>query len=436
MQTQTEQSHSNAINRRQFIGSAAAGTLALTGITNKTAAQSDALKVGVIGCGWYGMVDMNAAFKAGGVECVALCDVDSRHLKQSADEVEEKQGTRPKTFKDYREFLEVPELDAVIIATPPQWHALNFLAALEKGLDIYCEKPLSYDIREGQAMVETAQNSDSIVQIGFQRRQSKAIRQAREYIQSGKIGKVVQVDAQIHYAAPERDTTQQEPPESLDWDFWCGPAPKLPYSPSIAHKAWRLEKEYGNGHLVDWGIHWIDAIRWILDDTMPTSVISAGNIYQLKDQITTPDTLTTHFEFETCPVVWRHRLWGAKEYPGEPTNGMFFYGEKATLFVNDWKWEVMPNKKRAELETHKATGDEATDHMADFLSAVKTRQQPSSLPEDAFYSSATTQLGMISWDAETRVDWNMQSKEITNSSDAAKQLKREYREPWVRPFKG
>jgi len=435
MQTQNEHSHSNTINRRQFIGSAAAGTLALTGLMTRTVAQSETLKVGVIGCGWYGMVDMNAAFKVGGVECIALCDVDSQHLKESADEVEEKQGTRPKTFKDFREFLEVRELEAVIIATPPQWHALPFLAALERGLDIYCEKPLSYDIREGQIMAEAAQNSGSIVQVGFQRRQSKAIRQARDYIQAGKIGKVVQVDAQIHYHAPMRDTTRQQPPESLDWDFWCGPAPKLPYSPSIAHKAWRLEKAYGNGHLVDWGIHWIDAIRWILDETMPMSVISAGGIYHLEDQITTPDTLTTHFEFGTCPVVWRHRLWGAKEYPGEPTNGMFFYGEKATVFVNDWKWEVIPNEKNAEPAVHRVKSDAGREHMADFLNAVKTRQQPSSLPEDAFFSSATTQLGMISWDAETRVDWDMQFKEITNSSHAAKQLKREYREPWVHPYK-
>ncbi len=116
----------------------------------------------------------------------------------------------------YKELLNTPGLEAVIIATPPHWHALMFIAALEKGLNVYCEKPLAYDIREGMAMVKAAKKHDRIVQIGFQRRQSKAIQQARQYIQEGNIGRIIQAEAQIHYTASMRDTTPQEPPATLD----------------------------------------------------------------------------------------------------------------------------------------------------------------------------------------------------------------------------
>jgi predicted dehydrogenase len=150
-------------NRREFLGSLA------------VAAQSaPKIKMGVIGCGWYGMVDLHAAFKNGGVECVALCDVDSDHLAASAAEVEKLQGRRPKTFKHYRELLDTPGLQAVIIATMPHWHALPFIDACRRNLDIYCEKPLAYDVREGRAMIDAARRSKSVVEIGFQRRQAEA----------------------------------------------------------------------------------------------------------------------------------------------------------------------------------------------------------------------------------------------------------------------
>jgi len=180
------------------------------------------------------------------------------HLNTSAERLEKLQGSRPGTFKYYQDLLDIKGLEAVFIATPPQWHALHFLAACEKGLDIYAEKPLSYDVMEGMAMVNVWKKTGNIVQVGFQRRQNNAFKKAKEIIESGRIGEVHQIVAQIHYNPEIRDTTIQPPPASLDWEEWCGPAPKLDYCPNIAHFAWRLEKEYGNGHLVDWGIHYID----------------------------------------------------------------------------------------------------------------------------------------------------------------------------------
>jgi len=420
------------INRRTFLRTTAVGALAASSYVS-LAAEDRKLRLGLIGAGWYGMVDVEAAFKVGGVEVVAVCDVDSEHLQQSAAQIARKQGTPPKTFKHYADLLALPGLDAVIIATPPHWHALPFLAALERGLDVYCEKPLAYDIREGRAMVKAAKESGRIVQIGFQRRQNEAMQQARDYLQAGNAGDIVQVEVQIHYTAGMLDATPQAPPASLDWDLWCGPAPKLPYSPQIGHKSWRLENEYGHGHLVDWGIHLIDATRWMLGETTPRTVQAAGGIYRLQDKITTPDVLTAHFEFAKCPVTWRHRIWGAAEYSPEVANGIFFYGDKETVFVTDNKWIVVAKDPKAERKVNEVRTDAGTKHMADFLTAVRTRKSPLVTTEDGFFSTTTVQLAMIAYEVGAKISWDAASEQIRDNPSAAKLLRREYRAPWKHP---
>lgn len=427
------------MNRRDFLGVAIGSGLVMGDlVTRATAAQASEprIRLGVIGCGNYGMTDIRAAFSAGGVEVAALCDVDSRHLKDSADKVEQLQGSRPRTFKHYGELLETAGLHAVIIATPPQWHALPFIAAVEKKLDVYCEKPLAYDIREGRAMVEAAQKRDVIVQIGFQRRQSPAIQQAREYIRQGHLGRIIQADAQIHYTAGILDTTPQDPPASLDWDLWSGPAPKLPYCPQIGHFAWRLEKTTGHGHLVDWGIHLIDATRWILGETTPKSVQASGGIYHFKDKITTPDILSVHFDFETCPVFWTHRIYGATEYAPEVSNGIFFYGEKGTVFVTDQRWVIIPKGRDVERIEHNVKADMGAVHMAEFLIAVRARTQPGCPIEEGFRSTATVKLAMIAYDVGAKITWDDRTEQITNHAHANGLLKREYRAPWKHPYQG
>ena len=430
----------NHVTRRQFLGTAAvAGAAAINRYRShaaETPAQGRKIKLGVIGCGWYGIVDAKAALKAGGAEIVALCDVDSEHLSKSADELEKLQGSRPKTFKLYEEMLGAQGLEAVIIATPPQWHALQFIAALEKGLDVYCEKPLAYDVREGRAMVDAVKKSGRIIQIGFQRRQSAAFRAVRQYIAEGKPGPIVHVEAQIHYKAGTLDPTPQQPPATLDWDLWCGPGPKIPYSPQVGHKNWRLEKTSGHGHLVDWGIHLIDATRTILGETAPRTVSASGGLYHLKGKITTPDVLTAHFEFERCPVTWRHHIWGAEEFTPESSNGIFFYGENETIFVSDNQWIVIPRGKNKERQVHEAKADAGTLHMAEFLNAVRERKQPGCTTADAHLSTTTVKLAMIAYDTGTKISWDAKNEQIVNNTEAAKLLKRDYRAPWQHPWRG
>lgn len=309
------------------------------------------------------------------------------------------------------------------------------VAAVERGLDVYCEKPLSYDIREGRAMVDAVKKSGRVVQIGFQRRQSETFRQVKDFVDAGKAGRIVQADVQIHYRAGTKDPTHQAPPDSLDWELWCGPGPKIPYSPQVGHKNWRLEKTSGHGHLVDWGIHNMDATRMMLNLSTPKQITAAGGIYQYKDVITTPDTLTVHFEFDELPVVWRHRLWGASEFTPEISNGVLLYGEEATVFASDGKWIVIPKRKGAEPEEHEAPSDMGTLHMANFLDAVRD-QSPLACPIDqGFMATTTVQLGMIAYESNSVVQWDQSSEGIPGNAAAARLLLREYRSPWKHPFR-
>ena len=427
------------MDRRSFnrgIGAAAFGA-ALLGPGSREvlgiAGEPRVVRLGVLGTGWWGMLDLKAAFTAGGVEVVALCDVDSEHLDKAATETAPLQGgVRPGTYKDWREFLAHPGLEAVVVATPPHWHALPFIAAMERGLDVYLEKPVAYDVREGQAMVAAATRAGRIVQVGFQRRQSQAFKDAAAYIRGGAAGRIVQVDARIHYTAKPPDPTPQAPPASLDWEAWCGPAPKLPYAPNVGHFAWRLEEAYGNGHLVDWGIHWIDRVRAVLGEGMPRSVQAAGGLHVLTGRITTPDTLTACFEFERCPVVWRHRIWGAAEWSPDANNAALFYGEKETVVVADDRWTVVP-RDGGERRVFEAKTDVLPAHVGEFLEAVRSRKPPSCPLDDAARSTACVQLAMIAYKTASRVSWDDARGEISGPPVAAALSKRDYRAPYTHP---
>jgi predicted dehydrogenase len=425
------------MKRRKFLEMASFGSAAAaTSLYFPKSFQERKLKIGLIGSGWYGMVDVKAALKIGGVEVIGICDVDSEHLSSSADEIEKLQGSRPKTFKYYGDLLDMKGLEAVVIGTIPHWHALQFIAACNKGLDIYCEKPLAYDVMEGLAMVNAARKAGNIVQVGFQRRQAESFKKTKELIEGGRIGEVHQVVAQIHYNPGPQDTKIQPPPASLDWEEWCGPAPKLEYRPSIGHKSWRLEKEYGNGHLVDWGIHHIDIIRKIMNEGMPESIFASGSISALKDQITTPDTMNVKFGFKKAPVIWQHRLWGNGDVTREYNNGIFFYGEKGTIFSDDSKVVIFPagrDAKRVDIQVQTPLMQE--NHVENFLKAVRNKDRTliSCTPEDAFKSTATVQLAMISYNTGSIVKWDQERSVIIGNSEASALLKREYRGKYVHP---
>ena len=425
------------MNRRKFVETTSLSSLGILSTPYlPDLHKEDKIRIGMIGCGWYGIKLARAVMNTNGFILASVCDIDSKHLKEVADEIEKGQGSRPKEYKEYQELLDKDDLQAVIIATPPHWHALQFVAACERGLDIYCCKPLAYDIYEGLAMIKAAKKADNIVQVGFMQRSNVVGNKIRSLIKEGRLGNLHQIGAQIHYNPNPGDPTVQAPPATLDWETWCGPAPKLPYRPSIGHFNWRLEKEYGNGHLVDWGIHYIDYLRMVMDFGSPLSVQSTGDIVAHKGKITTPDTLHVRMDFADCPVVWQHRMWGAGDLHPEFNSGYTFYGDEATMYGDFKRLIIQPKGKGKERETIEVpTKGVLVKDLINFLEAVKSRDKSSLLCpiEDGFQSTATVQLAMISYYTGTRVEWDQQKKTIPNNKQATKLLARPYRGDHKRP---
>ncbi|WP_442887856.1 Gfo/Idh/MocA family protein [Congregicoccus parvus] len=427
-----------SLPRRSFIRNAALGAAVLGTWTGARAAVGapPPLKVGVIGTGWYGVLVMRKLIEAGGAECVALCDVDSAQLEKAVAAIGERQPEKPALFKEYEKLLEMEGLDAVVIGTPPHWHALQFIAACERGLAIYCEKPLAYDVRESRAMVAAAQRTGVPVQIGFQRRSSRLFHDVRDHVRGGHIGRVVNVDASINYRAALADPTPVSPPNTLDWDAWCGPGPLIPYSAQTGHGHWRLEKASGNGLLVDWGIHFIDVCRWVLGTGSPRSVTAVGGIHAYVGRITTPDTLTAHFDFDGTPVTWRHRLWGAAELYPETNIGVTFYGEKASLFVGQNKWWTLANERGARPEVREVQEDMQLAHARDFIEAVRQRRPAVCLPEDGHFTTTAVNLAMVAYEGGRTLRWDPAAEQVVGDPDLAARIKRDYRAPWRHPWDG
>ncbi len=177
--------------------------------------------------------------------------------------------------------------------------------------------------------------------------------------------------------------------------------------------------------------------RWILDLGVPKSVTSMGGIYEYVGKVTTPDTLTTHFEYEQCPVVWRHRCWGAAEYDQTTLRAILFYGEKETVYANDDRWAVVPRGQDPQKKLLVEKGPEVRVlSMDSFLKAVRAGKPADCPPDDGFQATVAVQLGMIAYKTRARVDWDPETESITNNPAGQALLKREYRAPYVHPYKG
>src|SRR5882672_4387394 len=216
------------MDRRQFLSAATASLASQVAFD-----QDKPRRVGLIGCGWYGKADLFRLVQVAPVEIVSLCDVDKTMLSQAAEMAATRQKSRktPRTYADYREMLKEKDLDIVLVATPDHWHALTMIEAVKSGADVYCQKPISVDIAEGQAMLAAARKYGRVVQVGTQRRSTPHLIEARnDIIKEGKLGKIGLVEICCYYPMRTHenppDTT---PPEYLDYEMWTGPAPMRPY---------------------------------------------------------------------------------------------------------------------------------------------------------------------------------------------------------------
>ena len=445
------------MNRREFLHSAG-GATASAGALGAEAPAFDKDKrrrVGLIGCGWYGKIDLIRFLQVAPVEVVSLCDVDKQMLGDAAGIIAARQPSKkmPRTYGDYRRMLAEKDLDIVLIATPDHWHALILIEAARSGADLYVQKPISADVFEGRAMVAAAQQYGRTVQVGLQRRSTPHLVEARDrYIQEGKLGNIGLVEIYCYYhmraTAHPPDTT---PPAHLDYDMWTGPAPMRPYNALVHPRTWRAFMEYGNGIVGDMAVHMLDMTRWMLGLGWPTRIASTGGILIDKaSKANITDTQTATFEFDNLRVVWQHRSWGDPPDPKYPW-GATLYGDKGTLKTSVYGYDFLPagsgtpvhrdvtyeyeqfpeDKTEKDLERHVAPAIRR--HMQNLLGAIDTRSKPIATIEEGHISTASCILANNAMKLGRTIEWDAETQQVKNDEEANRLLTRPYRPPWVHP---
>ncbi|WP_026995771.1 Gfo/Idh/MocA family protein [Flectobacillus major] len=429
------------MKRRNFIIQSATASLAFSHLPLLSALGNKAYryKTALIGSGWWGMNILREAIRAGESKVVALCDVDSNQLSLALEEVKKMTSDTPKTYRDFRELLLKEKPEIVIVATPDHWHPLIAIAAMEIGANVYVEKPIGHTLMEGRAMVNAARKYDRIVQVGTHRRVSPHNIAGINFLKSGKAGKIGMVRAFVHYGGGAGTVVpNSEPPQGLDWDMYCGPAPLIPYNKMIHPKGFRQFLNFANGQLGDWGIHWMDQILWWTEEKYPKKVYSTMARHIRQDNTDSPDTQLVNFEFESFQVSWEHRLYAANE--AEKANvGCYFYGTEGTFHMG-WQdgWTFYPANKNQSIihqepQLNKPDDQNIRELWQDFLQSIKQHKRPICDIEIGHRSTNMSLLGMLSAKAGRSIIWDGEKEVILNDPSANALLRREYRKPWEYP---
>jgi predicted dehydrogenase len=365
----------------------------------------------------------------------------------------QKSGKKPRFYHDYRKMLAEQEFDLVLIGSPDHWHALHAIEAMQAGADLYLQKPISRDVREGEAIVAAAEKYGSTIQIGTQRRSTPHLIEAKEkVVDAGLLGKVGYVEMCCYYHMRFNDyPPEQVVPEHFDYDFWSGPAPRLPFR-GLPHRRWRSFREYGNGIVGDMCVHMLDTVRWMLDLGWPWRIKSSGGIFvQTESVANIPDSQTATFSFDDFDCTWTHRTWGNAPDPEYPW-AFFIYGEKGVLKGSVHKYEFIPvgAKKPSHqgsalyekelfpedvdepgIELHVAAATRR--HLLNLLSAIETKTKPVADVMNGHISTASCILANIAMETSSVVRYDPERKMANGNREAEEKLGRYYREPWERP---
>jgi len=430
------------LTRRQFLQDSAvfaAAAAALSGYRETLAAAdvpapkgpNEQLRVAVIGVRGRGR-DHVGGF-AGKHNCVVatICDCDEDVIGPAMKQAEDAQKSKPKFEKDLRKVMDDKSIDIISIATPNHWHALAAIWGMQAGKDVYVEKPVSHNVSEGRRIVEFARKLNRICQAGTQSRSMEGMRAAMKYIHDGKIGKV-NIARGLCYklrGSIGKVDADQQPPKSMDYDLWCGPAPsKMPHRKTnngTVHYDWHWIWEYGNGDLGNQGIHEMDKARWGLGKAeLPRSVLSIGGRFGYVDDGETANTQLSVMDYGDCQLIFEVRGLPSKSpYPekvnqietgknkltGKPTTigdssnfvGNIFYGDKGIVVCPSYDSGVVLDPKGEIVERFKGGGD----HYGNFVKAVRNRKVAdlNGDIEEGHISSALCHLANISYRIGTEV---------------------------------
>ncbi|MDI9433798.1 MAG: Gfo/Idh/MocA family oxidoreductase [Planctomycetota bacterium] len=418
------------VSRRRFLGTAA-GAVAFPYIVPSSVfgagAPSGKITMGCIGVGSQGSGNMNGFLNKGDARVLAVCDVDKGHRDGAKKRVDEKYGNSDcAAYHDFRELIARDDIDALSLAVPDHWHSIPVIMAARAGKDMYGEKPLARTIAEGKRMVEAVHRYDRIWQTGSWQRSQENFHHACELVRNGRIGKFTRVEVGLPTGGGGEVKAVQPVPENLDWNFWLGPAPWVPFR-GVSHWDWRWIMDYSGGQLTDWAGHHIDIAHWGLglEDTGPVEIEGQG-VYP-KDGIY---DVPTEYKF-TCKYANGVEMVVASDRLVPKGMGTVWYGEKGWVHVDRGRQATNP----AELWNETIGPDEirlyeSRDHQQNFLDCVKSRQKTIAPIEVAHRSISVGLLGEIAMRLERKLHWNPDKEEFVNDPEANRMLSRPMRAPW------
>jgi predicted dehydrogenase len=429
------------MKRREFLQSTAKASLTAASAGHILGAN-ERVVVGLIGCGGRGRYVARFMREAPGVEFGAVCDV----YETNAAAARQWAGGRAIAYRDFRKLLEQKHIDAVLIATPDHWHAISTVLACEAGKDVYVEKPLAHNVKEGRAMVEAARRYNRIVQAGTQQRSATHFPEVARIVQSGELGDVRYVRVwNFSNMFPDgigREPDSQ-PPEGLDWNFYLGPAPLVPYNRKRFLGTFRWFWDYAGGTITDFGTHRFDTVHQIMGVEIPRTVSAAGGRFTLNDAGEMPDVLQVTYEYagfvlsyEACNLNAHGlggRTPGMKYYNARGTedrpHGMGFYGTNGTIFADRIGYEIYPERNRIERRQVN-TMDALALHAKNFIECVRTRKKPNAEVEVGHRATLIGHLGNIAYKTGRKLHWDPEKEIFTGDPEASRLLARVARKPW------
>jgi predicted dehydrogenase len=448
-------------SRREFLKTSSAAlagaAIAVPAIARAAAGPNDRIRVAVVGLGYRGFAYAESnhcksllELADENVEIAAVCDCDESRLGAAAAYIEKQSGKRPATFVDERKLLEDKTIDAVSLATPDHWHALETIWACQAGKDVYVEKPGSHNLFEGRKMVEAARKHQRIVQHGTQCRSSEKIHEGMQKLKAGVIGRIYMARG-ISFKIRAGGRNQFGPaPKGLHWDLWLGPAPETPFNQLAFHR-WQSLKAYGSGEIGTQGVHQLDMIRWGLGlDAHPTKVQSMGGNFVHADDTDTPShqLFACEYEGRRLLVQFETRQWYSNseagmgiEYPfvdHRNAVGVIFFGTEGYMMIPDYSsYHVFLGKNRTPGPSASLPGNPMMDtgHFRNWIAAMRSRK-PGDLRadiEEGHRSTALVHLANVAYRTGRTLSFDPQTERFLNDPEADKLLTRPYRPPYVVP---
>lgn len=411
-------------------------------------APSNRTTLALIGCGGRGTDVVKNFLNDERVQVIAVCDVEressryNKNLTKKAGTFGREPARRlvDKTYgstvcavhEDFREVLARADVDAVQIATPDHWHALQAVAAARAKKHIYCEKPLSLTVAQGRFMSDVVRQIGVVWQTGSQQRSDVHFRMAAEYIRNGKIGKLKQI--RVGLASDNRDNngcaSQTAPtpvPEGLNYEMWLGPAPDAPFCPARLHSNWRWFYDYSAGNITDFGAHHLDIVQWALgmDESGPVEFFDLNATWPEKGALySTPPTFAFSYRYAdgTTVHVKDKQDFGA---------GIIFEGEDGSVLCTRGKLEIKPDSLRKPLGESDVRLYESKDHFRNFIDGIQNGAKTAAPIEYAHRSITIAHLANIALRLRReKLRWDPAKEQVSDDAEANAMLTRPMRGPW------